>query len=104
MARVGSQRHKKKIVFYTSVDDKRLQSLIFGKSKSLKFKVLLICTTEGPSFQGRVIREMYAGGAQRRGFAVVTLLEVGGFIRFFFGGGGTEIVGHKEKTFRSFQR
>lgn len=88
-------------MFYTTVNNKRLQSLIFEKPKSQKFKVLLICTTESPSFQHRVIREMCAGGAQRRGFTVVTFLEVGGFVRVFFG--ATEIVGHKEKTFRSFQ-
>jgi len=64
-----------------------LQSLIFGKPESLKFKVLLICTTDGPSFQGRVIREMFAGGAQRRDFTVVTLLEVGGFVLVFLGHG-----------------
>ena len=77
------------------MDNKRLQFLIFEKSKSLKFKVLLICTAEGPSFQGHVIRKMFAAGAQRRDFTVGT---------FFLGGGATEMVGHKEKTFRYFQR
>jgi len=75
-------------VFYTSVDNKHLHSLIFEKPKSLKLKVLLICTTEGPSFQSRVIREMCAGGAQHRDFTVVTLLEESEDLYAFFGGGG----------------